>query len=130
MEARSSFAAQVQPLLDQLRAGDFSVSAGLLPGIGDRLLRSCRRACPRFPSLCRWADPEDVLQGAAVRLLRALHAVHPVSSEEFFGLAALQVRRELLDLVRHYCGSRGPATHESGQLLEAAWRRLACVRPN
>jgi RNA polymerase sigma-70 factor (ECF subfamily) len=52
------------------------------------------------------ADTGDVVNGAMLRLMRALQDVRPGSAREFAGLAALQVRRELLDLARHH-GARG-----------------------
>jgi RNA polymerase sigma-70 factor (ECF subfamily) len=47
------------------------------------------------------------LQNATIRLLAALKQVQPGSVREFFGLAGLQLRRELLDLHRHYFGPGG-----------------------
>jgi len=56
----------------------------------------------RFPTVRGWADTGDVLQSAVMRLLRALKEVRPGSVRDFFGLAAEQMRRELLDLARHH----------------------------
>jgi RNA polymerase sigma-70 factor (ECF subfamily) len=54
------------------------------------------------------------LQNALLRLLRALRQVEPVSVRGFFRLAAEQIRRELLDLARHYSGPHGAgANHDS-----------------
>jgi RNA polymerase sigma-70 factor (ECF subfamily) len=64
-----------------------------------------------FSSLRRWVGSDDVLQNAAIRLSRALATTAPESAREFFRLAALQIRRELLDLARHYRGPGGPAAH-------------------
>jgi RNA polymerase sigma-70 factor (ECF subfamily) len=61
----------------------------------------------RYPSVGRWVEVEDVLQASLVRLLRALESVHPSSTRAFFGLAAEQMRRELLDLSRHFYGPQG-----------------------
>jgi RNA polymerase sigma-70 factor (ECF subfamily) len=58
----------------------------------------------------RWEQTDDVLQNAAVRLYRALGQVKPASAADFFRLAALNIRRELLDLAKHYYGPRGPGT--------------------
>ena len=46
-----------------------------------------------------------------IRLLRALEATRPASLADFFGLAALQIRRELLDLARHHFGPEGSAAN-------------------
>jgi RNA polymerase sigma-70 factor (ECF subfamily) len=56
----------------------------------------------RFPTLSRWEDSEDLLQNAVLRLLRAFQEIEPTSVRDFFGLAAEQMRRELLDLARRY----------------------------
>ena len=47
-------------------------------------------------------------------LLRAVQAVQPSTARGFFALAAQQIRRELLDLARHYYGPQGlGANHAS-----------------
>ena len=70
---------------------------------------------PRLPRRPRWEQTDDVLQNALIRLLRALEDVRPASVRHFFALTAEQVRRELIDLARHYYGPQGPgakhATH-------------------
>jgi RNA polymerase sigma-70 factor (ECF subfamily) len=64
--------------------------------------------------ISRWVDAEDVLQNALLRLMRALETVRPDSTRAFFGLATEQMRRELLDLARHYYGPQGEgANHDS-----------------
>jgi RNA polymerase sigma factor (sigma-70 family) len=46
------------------------------------------------------ADTDDVLQAALIRLVRALRETQPATSRDFVNFAALQMRRELLDLAR------------------------------
>jgi RNA polymerase sigma-70 factor (ECF subfamily) len=65
----------------------------------------------RYPRVGRWADADDLLQNALVRLLRALETVQPDSTRAFFGLAAEQMRRELLDMARHFYGPEGQGAH-------------------
>lgn len=50
----------------------------------------------------RWEETDDVVQGAALRLHRALEVVTPNDPREFLGLIATQVRREIIDLARKY----------------------------
>jgi RNA polymerase sigma-70 factor (ECF subfamily) len=69
----------------------------------------------RFPGVHRWAETGDVLQNATLRLLRALKEVRPASTREFFGLAAEQMRRELLDLSRHFFGPEGAGGKHASQ---------------
>jgi RNA polymerase sigma-70 factor (ECF subfamily) len=67
-----------------------------------------------FARLRRWEETDDVLLSATVRLWQALKQVQPATEKDFLGLAALQVRRELLDLARHYYGPEGlGANHAS-----------------
>lgn len=49
-----------------------------------------------------------VLQDAMLRLHRSLARVQPESVSQFFGLAAIQIRRTLIDLVRRHFGPEGP----------------------
>jgi RNA polymerase sigma-70 factor (ECF subfamily) len=108
----------LQGYLDRMRAGDRSARDELFRRVCGRLERLTRKMLKGFPRVHRWAQTDDVLQSALVRLLRALNDVQPGSVREFFALSAEQIRRELLDLARHYYGPQGPgakhATH-SGQ---------------
>ena len=106
---------RLQRWLDRIQAGDPSASDDLLRNVGDRLKRLARKMLRRFPGVQRWADADDVLQNATLRLLRALKEVRPASTQEFFSLAAEQMRRELLDMTRHFFGPEGEgANHASG----------------
>jgi hypothetical protein len=73
----------------------------------------------RFPTVRRWADTGDVLQSALVRLLGALKQVDVPSTRAFFGLAAEQMRRELLDLARHFHGPHGYGARHAAPLAAA-----------
>ena len=85
-----------------LREGDRSAADELLRAVGDRLGRLAHRMLGEYPGVRSAADTNDVVQGAMLRLMRALGDVKPESTRAFTGLAALQVRRELLDLARHF----------------------------
>jgi len=77
-----------------------------------------------YPGVGRWVEASDVLQGSLLRLLRALESVQPESTRAFFGLAAEQKRRELLDLARHFYGPQGlGANHASVGADPEACRR-------
>jgi len=60
-----------------------------------------------FPRVARWEDSSDVLQNTLLRLLGALQDVKPASLAAYFCLATLEIRRELIDLARHYFGPEG-----------------------
>src|SRR3954468_13942995 len=97
--------------LDCMRAGDASARDELIRGFQGRLEALARKMTGRDRRVGRWVDAEDVLQNALLRLLRALKTVRPDSTRAFFGLAAEQMRRELLDLGRHYYGPEGEGAH-------------------
>ncbi len=100
--------------LDRIEAGDLAARDELLRGVGKQLERLARKMLRKFPGVGRWADTHDVLQNAILRLLRALQEVRPANTREFYGLAATQIRRELLDLARHFYGPHGQgANHAS-----------------
>jgi RNA polymerase sigma-70 factor (ECF subfamily) len=103
---------QLQALLDQ---GDEAAYGELLSIASVRLHKLTRRMLKDFPRLRRWEQTDDVFQTAALKLHRSLSEVKPESVRQFFGLAATQIRRTLIDLARHHFGPEGQgAKHESG----------------
>jgi RNA polymerase sigma-70 factor (ECF subfamily) len=105
----------LQGYLERMRAGDVTARDELFRQICGRLERLTRKMLKSFPGVHRWALTDDVLQSALVRLLRALREVQPASMREFFALSAQQIRRELLDLARHFYGPQGPGTKHASQ---------------
>jgi RNA polymerase sigma-70 factor (ECF subfamily) len=134
---------QLLGLLDRMRAAERLRAAAATPSeeaaadkvlraaadelfrrVGDRLERLARKMVRGFPAVRRREGTGDVLQNASLRLLRALEQVRPDCTRKFFALASLQIRRELLDLTRHYrvenarhhsdgvAASAGPPAHE------------------
>jgi RNA polymerase sigma-70 factor (ECF subfamily) len=92
--------------IERARRGDRDAMEQLLRGVGRRLERLAQRMMKRFPQLGGWTQVDDILQNAQMRLLRALEHVIPESTRGFYGLAAEQIRRELLDMVRQFQRSR------------------------
>ncbi len=107
---------EIQLRLDRLRAGDETARGELLKIACDRLSRLARKMLRSYPGVSRWEQTDDVLQNAAVRLCRSLDEVKPESVRSFFNLAAVQIRRELIDLARHYDGPQGPGRHHAGSI--------------
>jgi RNA polymerase sigma-70 factor (ECF subfamily) len=97
---------QLRGWLDRMQAGDRAARDELFRAVGGRLERLARQMFKDYPSVQRWAEVDDVLQNAVLRLLRALEAVRPTSTRDFFNLAAVQVRRELVDQARHFAARR------------------------
>src|SRR5262245_32883266 len=98
---------QLAAWLARARAGDAAAADELLRAFAPRLEELARRLLRRFPAVARWEQTGDVLQNARLRLLRALPQSPPASVAGFLGLAAEQLRRELLDLARRHRGPRG-----------------------
>jgi RNA polymerase sigma-70 factor (ECF subfamily) len=73
----------------------------------DRLLAMIRGLLSRYPNIRRWEESDDILQNVHVRLLRCLDQVSIGTARDFLSLAATNMRRELIDLSRHYYGSEG-----------------------
>lgn len=121
---------QLQNLIDLALRGEPSARESLLHHACDRLLRLTRKMFHGYPNLRRWEQTDDVFQNALVRLHRALAEVRVESVRHFFNLAAIQVRRELLDLSKHHCGPEGgganhhtdgiPADDDGGSLHDRA----------
>jgi RNA polymerase sigma-70 factor (ECF subfamily) len=108
MAVDSPSVVEVQHCLDRLRGGDAAALDTLIDRASHRLLRLTQKMLDDdFRRLRRWEAADDVYQNAAIRLCRALREAVPESPRAFFRLAALQVRRELLDLARHYFGPLG-----------------------
>lgn len=93
---------RLQRCVERMQAGDRSAQDELLRSVGERLQRLARKMLRDFARVRPVNDTGDVVQNAALRLLRALEEVKPESTRAFFALAAEQIRRELLDLVRHF----------------------------
>jgi RNA polymerase sigma-70 factor (ECF subfamily) len=105
---------QTQGLIDRMNAGDAKARDELIAHASQRLYKLTRRMFEDFGRVKRWADTDDVLQNSMFRLLRALEAVRLDSAAEFYRLATCQIRRELLDMARHYFGPEGlGANHAS-----------------
>ena len=111
--------ARVEACLERLRAGDDQVRGELLSLACDRLLPLTRNMLRDFPGVARWEQTDDVFQNAAMRLYQALQQVEPSDARHFFRLAALQIRRELIDLARHYQGPEGRGAHHQTQRAAA-----------
>lgn len=93
---------KLQHWLDLMRNGDDHARTELIGHACERLRILTRRMLRGYPLVRRWEQTDDVLQNAMLRLYRALADVTPDSLRHFYNLAALQIRRELLDLAKHH----------------------------
>ena len=103
----------LQKYLDRWQSGDRDAADELLKATGARLEKLARRMTRSFPNVRGQADTGDVLQNSLIRLLRTLLTLRPNTTRDFFNLAAVHIRRELIDLARR-CKSRNRVTLDIG----------------
>jgi RNA polymerase sigma-70 factor (ECF subfamily) len=94
-------------LVDRIQAGDAPARDELLRRVMGRMERLTRSMLRSFHGVRGWEETGDVLQNALMRLLRTLQKLRPDDTRGFFHLAAEHIRRELIDLNRHYQGALG-----------------------
>ena len=87
--------------------GDSAARDRLIELSAERLRLLARKMLQQFPQVRRWEETDDVWQNASLRLWKALKTCPLESPRHFFHLAALQIRRELIELARHYAGPHG-----------------------
>jgi len=96
----------LQECLARLERGDLAARDRIIELCADRLRVLAHRMLGRFPGVRRHDDTDDVFQGAAMRLHRALGqmAEERESPRSLMALAATQIHRELIDLARRNAG--------------------------
>jgi RNA polymerase sigma factor (sigma-70 family) len=97
----------IEAWIARLKAGDDQARKELINCACDRLTRLSRKMLRGFQRVKRWEATDDVVQNALMRLYRTLAEVQPATAVEFYRLAATNIRRELLDLAKHYYGPQG-----------------------
>lgn len=121
MPKRPGDTTQIQQLLDLVKEGREGARDQLIEHAAERLRVLTRSMFRGFPKLRRWEQTDDVFTQALAKLHRSLAEVIPESPRRFYGLAAAQIRRVLIDLARHYFGPDGlGANHESGDVGASA----------
>lgn len=102
---------RLQQWLDRMNAGDPRGRDELIAHACDRLRGLARRMLRgQFARVGHFHETDDVLQNAVLRLCRALQdpGVRVDAVVDFLRLAALQIRRELIDLARRHYGPGRP----------------------
>jgi len=106
---------QIEHWLKQMQAGDDRACNELIERTCKRLRRLTRKILKDYSRLKRWEETDDVLQNASLRIWRAVQIVKPASALDYFRLSAWHIRRELLDLARHYYGPQGLGAQHASQ---------------
>jgi RNA polymerase sigma factor (sigma-70 family) len=95
---------QLNHWVQHWQAGDTAAVDDLLRAVVHKLDHLARKMFRGFPALRSWYDTADIVQGSSLRLINSLRTLQPGSTRDFFNLAAANIRRELLDLARHFRG--------------------------
>jgi RNA polymerase sigma-70 factor (ECF subfamily) len=111
---------RLRDCIDRLNQGDDSACAELINHAASRLATLTRRMFRDYDRLGRWVHTDDICQNASLRLWNALKSTRPTTAVEFHRLAALQIRRELIDQVRSFFGPEGMAAHHESNADSAS----------
>lgn len=91
-----------QSLFARLQAGEANARQELISRTYSRLYHLMAQMLRYFPSVQERATTSDVLHDSLVRLWRALNSVQIQTAEDYFRFAAVQMRRQLLDMARQF----------------------------
>lgn len=98
---------KLQSALDRFRKADLQARNELIGVAYQRLSHLASRMLNDYRLRRQGVETGDVLNEAMLRLLRALEEVRPQTARDFLALAAMQIRRELVDLTRRFIGRKG-----------------------
>jgi RNA polymerase sigma-70 factor (ECF subfamily) len=104
---------QLEAWLTQASLGDNTARERLVEHTYQRLLDLTRRLLRAYPYLRQFEESTDVLHNAQKRLYDALGGSRPPTLPDFYRLAGTVLRRELVDLVRHYFGPQGEGANRA-----------------
>ncbi|RCS46420.1 sigma-70 family RNA polymerase sigma factor [Bremerella cremea] len=104
--------------IDRLNKGDPTAASDLLNITCERLVRLTRSMLKTFPNVARWEQTDDVFQNASLRFYQALRETQLTDARHYFRLAALQIRRELVDMARRYQGPQGMGANHQTQFVD------------
>lgn len=107
----ASLDARLDGCLERLARGDDSARDEILEVCNGRIRELSHRLLGKFARVRRWDNTDDVAQGAAIRLYRALGETVPESVRGLMGLMSVQIQRELIDLARKHAGPQGFAAN-------------------
>lgn len=107
MNQTPSSAIELTELISRAVHGDSKSRDELFARVEKRLMSLTQRMLRSYPRLKRWEETADVFQNAVLRLYLSLEGARPESAKQFFGLAATQIRRTLLDACKHHFGRLG-----------------------
>jgi RNA polymerase sigma-70 factor (ECF subfamily) len=104
---------QLEVWLAQASLGHSAARERLAEHTYGRLLGLTRRLLRAYPYLRQFEESADVLHNVQKRLYDALEGSRPPTLPDFYRLAGTVLRRELVDLVRHYFGPQGEGANRA-----------------
>lgn len=118
MDDEGDLARDIDTYIERINSGDENAVSDLLNVTCDRLVRLTRSMLRNFPNVARWEQTDDVFQNASLRFYQALRETQLTNARHYFRLAALQIRRELIDMARHYQGPQGMGANHQTQFSD------------
>ncbi len=111
-QADPNSTAAVQSLLDRIREGDQPAIQVLLSATLERLRTLAKKIAGNIPRVKQFEQTDDLLQNSMVRLWKAFERHHPPTPLDYYRLASAIMRRELIDMSRHYFGAQGMGANQ------------------
>ena len=97
----------VEKLLQLLKKGDENSKIQIVEFSFKRFGKLAKRMITSYPLLRTKADTDDLLQNFIIRLSKAIDSIVPKNSLDFFQLASVLMRNELIDMGRKLFGKDG-----------------------
>lgn len=94
-------------LLTLFKKGDEKSKIQIVEFSFKRFKKLAKRMIASYPLLRSKADTDDLLQNFLIRLTKAIESIIPNSSVDFFQLASVLMRNELIDMGRKLFGKDG-----------------------
>ncbi len=114
--------------LEAHRRGEADAIEQLLTACQARLKRLAHHLLQSHPEIRDgFGDTVDVVQEASLRLWRALREIQPESELHLMRLAAVQVRRQVIDLSRKYRGPRSPVAGRRSNVVDRNGQKVQVV---
>ena len=107
MADKNNTTEHLEKLLAQFRNGDQDSKFQIVEFSFKRFKKLAKRMIASYPLLRSKADTDDLLQNFLIRLTKAIESIIPNSSVDFFQLASVLMRNELIDMGRKLFGKDG-----------------------
>ena len=114
-------------LLDLLKKGDEKSKIQIVEFSFKRFKKLAKRMIASYPLLRTKADTDDLLQNFIIRLTKAIESIVPNNSIDFFQLASVLMRNELIDMGRKLFGKDGAKKNFEQPTSSLAFKPTHCA---